>query len=327
MAISRYVWRTIRRLSNYDLDVTEHYPLVRRAKDIASPKPILNRYSMWDYKIYSQTDGYEIPVRIFLPECQRPNMQILLFFHGGGWVTGNIDNYSRTCAGMAKMTDSIVVSVDYRLAPEHKFPTGLFDCYDATCALFEHVDLFNTTTDQITLIGDSAGGNLAAAVSLKLRDEGRRVPNKQILLYPATYNDHSPLSRFSSVRTCGHDYLLTSERVRQYLSLYVAKQEDYNNYYLAPLLCSDLSNQPATLVITAQYDPLRDEGEEYARRLARDGTYAEFHRIADTLHGFIALPPRTKQVSKMYHYINRFIKCFNEEIWLEQQNTTPMEQA
>ena len=111
---------------------------------------------------------------------------MLLFFHGGGWVTGNIDSYDKVCTNMARLTRHIVVSVDYQLAPEYKFPAAPEDCYLVARELFLHSDLFGITPDQITLIGDSAGGNLAAVVSLMARDRGEFLPERRILLYPAT---------------------------------------------------------------------------------------------------------------------------------------------
>lgn len=250
---------------------------------------------------------HHVPVRIFVPDAGPLGRPVLLFFHGGGWVTGNIENYSGVCAALAKATGCLVASVDYRLAPEHKFPSGLNDCYAAAQELLEKPGLLGVERDQITLIGDSAGGNLAAAVSLMARDRGGFLPTRQILIYPAVYSDHTPASPFPSVQENGTDYLLTSKRVEEYLQLYRSKPEDLQNPYLAPLLAGDFSGQPDTLVITAEYDPLRDEGEEYARRLAFAGNRVVLHRMPDALHGFFSLPARFAQVRRAHQYIQQFI--------------------
>ena len=159
-----------------------------------------------------------------------------------------------------------------------------------------------------SLIGDSAGGNLAAAVSLMARDRGEFLPQKQILLYPSTYNDHTEHSPYESIRTNGKDYFLTSKRIRDYMELYISKPEDFYNPYFAPLLSKDLSNQPNTLIITAEYDPLRDEGEDYGERLKEFGNRVKNIRMKDSLHGFITLPPVFQQVRTAYEQIADFLK-------------------
>ena len=208
---------------------------------------------------------------------------------------------------MAKLTDRSVVSVDYRLAPEYRFPAAPEDCYAVAREIFLDLSLFGMRADQITLIGDSAGANLAAAVSLMARDRGEFLPRSQILIYPATAADHTENSPFPSVRENGTDYLLTSKRICEYMELYQSGPEDCENPYFAPLAAEDFSNQPQTLILTAEYDPLRDEGEAYGEALKRAGVPVEMHRIPDALHGFFSLPPRFAQVQKAYGYINRFL--------------------
>ena len=144
--------------------------------------------------------------------------------------------------------------------------------------------------------------------SLMARDRGEFLPRRQILIYPATYNDHTEHSFFDSVRENGTDYLLTSKRVCDYMDLYKSSDEDLHNPYFAPLLAKSLADQPDTLVITAEYDPLRDEGEEYARKLRKFGNQVQLHRVADGLHGFFSLPPSFPQVKECYEIINRFFE-------------------
>ena len=282
---------------------------VEAARHLASLKaidPMKIFHKTIDYKIYN--GDYEVPVRIYLPrEKVTEDLPVFLFFHGGGWVTDCIDNYERICARLASATEHIVVSVEYRLAPEHPFPTGFTDCYAVAKAIYTNRFILNVNPQRITLIGDSAGGNLVAAVSLKARDDGIFKPQRQILIYPAVNNDYSGTSRFQSVKDCGSDYLLTAGKMRDYIDFYAAREEDKKNKYFAPLMETDYRNQPDTLILTAEFDPLRDEGEEYGKRLKEAGNYVEVHRIKDALHGYFALGIRYFHVQESFELINQFL--------------------
>lgn len=151
------------------------------------------------------------------------------------------------------------------------------------------------------------GANLAAAVSLLARDRGEFSVARQILVYPSTYNDHSENSPFDSVRENGTDYLLTSKKIQDYMALYMRSEADLESPYFAPLLAEDLRCQPRTLILTAQYDPLRDEGEEYGRRLARAGNRVRVYRMKDALHGFFSLGPGFAHVKCAYRAIRAFL--------------------
>ena len=304
MAINKAMRIALKALSYTDLDLKKTYKLQRQMTNVAHPylKP---HYQMWDHKV--SVGDYEIPVRIFFPKEKPEVNKILIFFHGGGWVIGNIDSYTAVCSHMAKQTGHLVVSVDYRLAPEHKFPTAPEDCYAVTKEIFAESAIFDVKQEDITLIGDSAGGNLAAVVSLMARDRGEFLPAKQILLYPSTASDHSETSPYRSVIENGTDYLLTSKRICDFMDLYKSSEEDMSNPYMAPILSKNLSNQPKTLIITAQYDPLRDEGEEYGRKLYEFGNEAEVYRMKNALHGFISLPKHFVHVKNSYELINRFL--------------------
>jgi acetyl esterase/lipase len=181
------------------------------------------------------------------------------------------------------------------------------DCYAVARKLFLGDSLLNVDPRNITLIGDSAGGNLAAAVSLMARDRGEFLPGRQILIYPATASDHTENSPFESIRTNGFDYLLTSKRVEDMIQLYKGSEADLKNPYFAPLEAADLSRQPRTLVITAEYCPLRDEGEFYGKKLEAAGNQVEVYRMHDAFHAYMMLPPRFVHVKKTYELINSFI--------------------
>ena len=260
-------------------------------------------------------DERRIPTRIYLPEdfevveddYNEGGLAALLFLHGGGWVTESVDNYDVTCARLANETRQIVVSVEYRLAPEHRFPAGLEDCMSVLKVITSRRFILNVDPKRLTVIGDSAGGNLAAALSLMARDNGEFVPSKQILIYPATDSDHSEDSPYPSVKENGTDFLLTAKKIEQYLDLYRSSPEDDDNPYFAPMRAKSLANQPDTLIITAEFDPLRDEGEAYGERLSAEGNRVEICRIKDTIHGFFALPVTTPAVKECHCLINNFL--------------------
>ena len=303
MAINKSMRRGLKALSFDGIEVEAS----RHLANLKAIDPMKIFHKTIDYKIYN--GNHQIPVRIFLPgEKMEDDLPVFLFFHGGGWVTESIDNYERICARLASATDHIVVSVEYRLAPEYPFPIGFYDCYMAAKAMYTNRFILNTDPDKITLIGDSAGGNLCAALSLMARDRGEFMPNRQILIYPATYNDYTENSPFVSVKENGSDYLLTAGKMQDYIDLYARNEEDKKNPYFAPYIAEDLTNQPDTLILTCEFDPLRDEGEAYGERLKEAGNHVEIHRIKDALHGYFALGIKQLHVQESFTYINEFLK-------------------
>lgn len=303
MAINRLTTAALRALSYPDPDIRKNYRLDRAAKKLLHPS-VKFLWDHWDRTV--TLDGRNIPVRVFRPENQR-SPEVFLFFHGGGWVSGDIDSYTQLCGHLAAQTGRRVLSVDYRLAPEHRFPCGLEDCYAVAQLLFADCETLGIAQEDIILIGDSAGGNLAAAVSLMAADRGVFMPRRQVLLYPAVQSDFSETSPFASVRENGQGYLLTAKMIADYLALYMRDERDRQNPYFSPLLAKDLAGQPETLVITAEYDPLRDEGEAYAARLREAGVAVTLHRIPDALHGFFSLPPVFDVVRQAYAHLGAFL--------------------
>lgn len=301
--------RAIKFLSGMDFDIKKHYKLKRKAEKLQS---ILYHPSffntVWDHSI--RNGNRDIHVRIFssgleVADKTKPDKAIV-FFHGGGWVTGDIDSYRPVCVNLAKYTGHTVVAVDYRLAPEHKFPAGLDDCYFVTKSIYDNY-FHGLVPDKAILAGDSAGGNIAAAVSLMARDRGEFLPESQILIYPSTFNDHTQASPFKSIVENGSNYLLTSKMVEDYISLYKSTDEDLANPYLAPLLSADFSNQPDTLIISAELCPLRDEGEYYGKVLMDAGNKVQIHRVRNSLHGFFSMPYANRHVKEAYSLINSFL--------------------
>ncbi|MDI3331851.1 MAG: alpha/beta hydrolase [Micrococcus sp.] len=289
------------------LNMREDYGKVRRVQrrlaTLTAP-----RYRT-PYREASIDDGGDpVPVRVFQPK-ERRREDVLLFFHGGGWVTGDIVSYTSACTTMADLTGCVVASVDYRLAPEHPFPAGLEDCYRAARTLLEDPQRAGVEdAARIVLVGDSAGGNLVAAVSLLLRERGYRGASRQILLYPVTHWDHDPeTSPFASVHRHGEGYRLTNTEVQDYFELYVPDPEQRRDRRVAPLMATDLSGQPETLLITAELDLLCDEGEAYGRALEEAGNTVQVHRVAGALHGFIVLPRFSRSLREAYEVINAFL--------------------
>lgn len=288
------------------LNMPEDYPKVRRFQRLlAGPT---GRYQVLDRVILARDGSHEIPVRVQLPK-QRLHQDVLLFMHGGGWVTGDIESYTPACAALADATGRVVLSVDYRLAPENPFPAGFEDCLRVAEVLLREPGLLDLQdAGQIVLIGDSAGGNLTAAVSLRLRELGLPMPSRQVLLYPATWYDHDPQSSpFHSVREYGTGLRLTALEVQQYMELYQPSPEARRQPLIAPLLADDLSNQPATLIVTAEFDLLRDEGEAYGQALQAAGNTVRIERVSGTYHGFLTLPRFASPVVRLHQLINDFL--------------------
>ena len=299
--------RILKLISTPDIDSKKNYRLERRIINLAHRHILRPGEHVVDDKIDAK--DHSIPVRIFYPKNDSEKPGLLIFFHGGGWVTGSLDSYEKVCFDMAEYTGRLVLSVDYRLAPEHKFPAAPDDCFLVTQKIFENAHRLGIHPMDIALIGDSAGGNLAAVVSLMARDQGAKSPPKQILLYPATDSNHSSTSPYPSVHENGTDYILTNKRVNDYIDLYRRNDEDLSNPYLAPIYAKDLSQQPETLIITAEFDPLRDEGELYGKRLIEAGNYAEILRVSDALHGFFSNSIMFgNQILLAYETINRFLQ-------------------
>jgi acetyl esterase len=258
-----------------------------------------------------EVDGPEgkIPVRVYTPfgsgtkpvggsaapavgEAEpRPG---LLFFHGGGFVVCDLDSHDSTCRELATGADCVVVSVDYRLAPEAKFPAAPEDCYAATEWVAKNAPSLGIDADRIAVAGDSAGGNLAAVVALMCRDrKGPRLIH-QLLIYPVTDNRFDT----ASYKDNGVGYFLTEQMMRWFWHHYLDSEGDGDNAMASPLRAPDLSLLPSATVLTAQYDPLRDEGRAYAERLAEAGVATTQTNYPGVFHGFFGMSeqiPRARQ--------------------------------
>ncbi len=232
--------------------------------------------------------GGDIPVRIYRPEGDGP-FPVVVFFHGGGFVIGSIASHDATCRSLCQKSGAVFVSVEYRLAPEQPFPAAPEDCYAATRWVSEHDAELGVNPSRLAVVGDSAGGNLAAVVCLMAKERGGPPIAFQALVYPVT--DHvETASRSENAK----GYLLTTAAMDWFIDHY-ADDEARKSPWCAPLRAVDLGELPPALVVTAEYDPLRDEGEAYGRRLQEAGVPVTISRYDGMVHGFFsmtALVPR-----------------------------------
>jgi acetyl esterase len=228
---------------------------------------------------------HPIPIRIFTPTGDGP-FPSLVYFHGGGWVVCDLDTHDAVCRAIARRAGAVVVAVDYRLSPEYKFPAAVEDCYTATEWVAANAASLAVDPRRIAVGGDSAGGNLSAVMCLKSRDEGGPALALQVLVYPVTN-----LASFDtpSYREFAEGYYLTRAEMEWFRGHYLARTEDAQSPYASPLLAPDLRGLPPALVITAECDTLRDEGEAYAKRLAEAGVEVACTRYGGMIHPFFSL--------------------------------------
>lgn len=248
-------------------------------------------------------DGHDIPVRIYRPEGGGP-MPVLMYFHGGGYVLGHLEVADKPCRHLANATGCLVVSVEYRLAPEHKAPTAAEDCYAATAWVAEHAGELGGDGDRVAVSGDSAGGGLAAAVALMARDRGGPRLGVQLLIYPMI----DAYGQYASRTENGDGYLLTQRSLRWFADQYLAAPADATNPYISPIHAPDLAGLPNAIVITAGYDPLRDEGEAYADRLEQAGVPLVRLPNPGMIHGFMWMTGVVDHAAGVYQRVGDLVR-------------------
>lgn len=235
-----------------------------------------------------QLNDVQVPVRIYYPDAPGPH-RLMVYFHGGGWVICGLDTHDSTCRSLCNETGSVVVSVAYRLSPEAKFPEPLEDCYGATQWATENASSLNADGSKLIVAGDSAGGNLSAAVALMARDrirKGEFAPDiaYHVAIYPVTHHNFGTESYAQNAK----GLYLESDTMRWFWDQYLGNDADGQHAYASPLL-ADLEGLPPTLVITAEYDPLRDEGEAFAEKLKAAGVDTKLIRYDGQIHGFVGM--------------------------------------
>ena len=230
--------------------------------------------------------GVGVPVRIYTPLSGTSPCPVIVFFHGGGWVIGSVENRDFRCRTIAAQTGSIVVSVDYRLAPEHPFPAAPEDCWAAAHWVSSNAPSFQGDPGRLAVMGDSAGGNLSAVVCLMARDRGGPNISRQFLIYPAV---DLVGSNYQSYREFGEDHLLTAAAMEYFNNLYVGNPKERKNPLVSPLFADSCKNLPPAYVVTAECDVLRDEGKAYADKMERDGVDVTYTCFSGMIHGFFEM--------------------------------------
>ena len=228
--------------------------------------------------------GSHIPIRIYTPREIKSGekLPVLLWFHGGGFVIGSLDTHDSVCRMLANQADCIVVSADYRLAPEYKFPAAVEDCEAALKWLALHAVEFGADPQAIAVGGDSAGANLATVVAILARDAGHPKLAFQLLIYPCAAPEPEAPSHYKFAE----GYVLSRNTITWFFRLYQRNRADSNDFRFAPLVADDLANLPPALVLVAGYDPLRDEGVDYAKRLIESGNRVRLVNYEGMIHGF-----------------------------------------
>ncbi|WP_062094606.1 alpha/beta hydrolase [Sulfolobus acidocaldarius] len=254
-------------------------------RQISSAAPKMDVGNIEDIKI----PGTEtmIPARVYYPKTKGP-YGILVYLHGGGFVIGDIESYDPVCRAITNACNCVVASIDYRLAPENKFPSAVVDSVDATKWIYENAESLEGKQG-VAVGGDSAGGNLSAVVSILTK--GKINLKHQVLIYPATGADYTSRSMVEYY----DGYFLTREQIEWFGSQYLRSYMDLLDIKFSPILNQDLTGLPPALIITAEYDPLRDQGEAYANKLLMAGIPVTSVRVNNVIHGFVSFFPLIPQ--------------------------------
>lgn len=227
-----------------------------------------------------------IPIQLYFPSSHK-NLPLILFFHGGGWIYGNFQTHDLMCRRLARDTGAIVLAVRYRLAPFFKYPVALEECYDVLLWVVQQASELGIDLNRITVMGDSAGGNLAAALCLMIRDRGQSLIAQQVLIYPVV----SGMLDQPSIDLNANGPFLTKEMMEYFVQYYAQSESDIRQPYFSPLLAENLNHLPPALIITCGHDPLHDQAEAYAKRLQAAGNQVVLLNYPSMIHGFLSFPP------------------------------------
>lgn len=253
---------------------------------------------------------HEVEVRIYYPtrETMSGDQPALLYIHGGGFVAGSVEQYDIMVSKLARITGYLTVSVAYRLAPEHPFPAAVQDCFTVLQWLQHQGNEIGADTSRICVIGDSAGGNLATVMTLICRDRQLRQPNCQILIYPGvTFEETRYPSRLYFTQSPEMDYVLTETFLKRVKNAYMGEETDPTNPYLSPLEAELTGDLPPALIITAECDPIRDGGREYAARLAAAGVPVTHIEYSGMIHGFMSFHMILSDALDAMKYIHNYL--------------------
>jgi len=255
----------------------------RRAVTQPDPPPIAETRDL-----HAEGPHGPIPMRLYHSQAAAERQAappVLVYYHGGGWVIGDLDTHDTLCRELANSAGLAVVAVDYRMGPEHVFPAAVDDCIAATRWVHKHADELGVDATRLAVGGDSAGGNLATVVAIELRDAGDLPVRLQLLIYPATDQRRG----WPSHTTNGQGYLLTADTMNYFHDHYIPDKAMDLDWRASPLLHPDLSKLPPALVLTAGYDPLRDEALQYSHQLTLAGNRVTHINFERQIHGFITM--------------------------------------
>ena len=241
----------------------------------------------------------ELPVRIYRPAKHAP-LPALVFFHGGGWVLNSLDIYEQSLRSIANKGQLIVVAVNYQKSPEHPFPIPFDDCYATLLWVLKNAEKLGIDPSAIGVGGDSAGGNLASGVALKARDTQDIALAFQALIYPCNDNDMN----YESARTNGDGYGLSTRTMKWFWEQYLSKKSDAKNFYAVPIAAKDFTNLAPAIVITAEFDPLLDDGYIYAEALRKGGNTVLYREYEGQIHGFLSLAGITPVADELHQFLS-----------------------
>lgn len=286
--------KLINYLSEYDFNMKDNYEIYRALQE---KKPLSKK----SQKIIEDN----ITFYLFSPKKYKTNKTII-YLHGGGWTIGSVKYYSFTLGTLANELKRNIITFDYPLAPEHPYPEGIKYCYEAIKTIFKKAKEYQIDTKDIMIMGDSAGANLATSICIKAKETKDFKIKKEILLYPIVQTNFKNNKKFKSIEENGYNYFLTKKMIKDYLELYLVKKENYKSIYASPLNAKWLFNMPETLIITADLDPLRDEGYAYAKKLRRYFNQVTYYNMKNVIHGFFNNPFYFKE----NHHVIKIIKKF-----------------
>lgn len=268
-------------------DVTAFPPAEVRAKILARRAPLTREPDLAIARdLTIDGPGGDLPVRVYVPHGEESSRPVLLFGHGGGFVFCDLDSHDGFCRAMAEGVDAVVVAVDYRLAPEHRAPAAVEDMFAALQWVHSSIGEFGGDPQRIVVVGDSAGGNLAATLSLYARDHNGPTLAGQVMLYPMIDDDTDT----ESYRRYGKGYYNDESAMNWYWDQYAPEPQQRTSPYVMPILAEDLSGLPPAVIMTAELDPPSDSGRSYAEKLAAQGVSVDFHCFDGLFHGFLTMP-------------------------------------
>lgn len=258
-----------------------------------------------------QTEEASIAIRIYTPH-EAEAYPILVYFHGGAFFSGNLESHDEIVRPICMEAGYKVIAVDYRLAPEHPFPAPLNDCYAITKWAAEHKELLKWDGENLAIAGDSAGGNLVAAVSLMAREKKEFTITKQVLIYPSLDLDFSEF-KYPSLIENGEGYFVESNSLHEFNSFYLSGGANTDDPLVSPIRERNLENLPEGLIITAEYDPMRDEGELFGSSLKKSGVPITLKRYEGVTHGFLGKFTHLEEYKGVYALIGDFLRKNTEK--------------